>query len=70
MTTNTDIQIEQMIRAFQDGTITDGEACRQLGMSLFAWNKMLAERGIVVYYSSQEEYDMDREALERFHRQD
>lgn len=70
MTTKTDAEIEQLITAFQNGDITDGEACRQLGISLFHWNKMLAERGIVVYYTSQEEYDMDREALERFHRQD
>lgn len=70
MTTKTNAQIEQMINAFQHGTITDGEACRQLGISLFEWNQLVAARGIDLYYTTQEEYDQDKEALERFHRKD
>ena len=70
MTTYPDAQLEQVIRAFQNGDITDGEACRQLGIGLFTFNQIVAARGIDLYYTTQEEYDQDKEALERFHRQD
>ncbi|MEM8535087.1 MAG: UPF0175 family protein [Chloroflexota bacterium] len=56
-------EVEQIVQAFQREEITSGKARQKLGMSAIEFGKFMQERNIPVYYTSQEDYDMDARTL-------